>query len=441
MIDEFDQDDPERTIKASPVPEAHRPPDVNGARNAVPTRANTPRVEPTISSPVAYFPRTPAVPPPPQPLMRESAARQRMRRRRVQGRRPGGEWAWVVIAAALLAVGLVSSMSVYLLLRVSQVEQEVMSTSVADLSQLPTAVSFRTEPGEFVTGQSLILDDGRSLILEPWDGESRLTVLFMGLDRRPGETGLAYRSDTMILLSLDPRTQKLGILSIPRDLYVDVPGYSQLQRINSALVLAELNRPGTGPLLAMQTVQYNLGMRVHEYVIMDFDAVVALVNAIGGITIHNERTINDRLYPDMNFGYDPFYLPTGTHHLDGRDALRFARTRHGDNDFERARRQQQVLFAVRERVLDFNQLPNLIIQAPTLLSALSENVHTSLDLHQMIELAWYLKDVPSDNFVTGVIDANYIMGYNTPQGASVLVPNRHRMGTLLAEVFGPNYSE
>jgi polyisoprenyl-teichoic acid--peptidoglycan teichoic acid transferase len=444
MSDEYSQDDLERTIKSSPVPEAPQPTQVrpsggNGSESTAPTVTSSPRVETSIPSPV-YIPRQPTTPPPPPPLSRESAARARARRRRLHGRR-SADWAWLVIAGALLSVVIIVGLAVGLLLRVSQSEQTVMPTSVVDLAQLPTPVSFRTEPDQLITGQSIILDDGQSLILEPWDGHSRYTVLFMGLDRRAGETGLAYRTDTMMLISLDPATKQVGILSIPRDLYVPVPGYGDLQRINSPMVLGEIRQPGLGPQLAMQTVQYNLGMRVHDYIVVDFQAVIALVDAIGGVTIINETTINDRRYPDLNYGYDPFYLPAGTHHLNGYDALRFARTRHGDSDFARARRQQQVIFALRERILDLDKLPRLILQAPSLLNALNENIYTSLDLNQIIELAWYLRDLPEDNIKTGVIDAGYIANYTTARGEAVLIPNRNSMGHLLAGVFGPNYSE
>lgn len=453
MFDEYDNNDPERTVKTSVVPEAPgtssgqvsnsgTAPIQRSGSNA-PTWTNGNRVESPIAEPpkpLAYFSRT-TVPPPPPLLNRESAARVRARRRRVNGRRSSGEWVWVIIAGALLSVAIVFSMGVAIFLRASQAEQEVIATSVVDLSQLPTPVSFRREADQFVTGQSITLDNGYSMILEPWDGTSRFTVLFMGLDRRPGERGLAYRTDTMMLLSLDPATKQMGMLSIPRDLFVEVPGYSELQRINSPMVLGEMRQPGLGPQLAMQTVQYNLGIRVHDYILLDFTAVIELIDAIGGISITTDRTINDRLYPDMNYGYDPFYLPAGTHHLNGHDALRYARTRHGDNDFERAGRQQDVIYAIRERVLDLEKLPQLIVQAPSILNALNDNINTSMSLQQMIELAWYMRDVPAENISSGVLGPGYVQGYRTPQGASVLIPNRSRMGTLLAEVFGANYSE
>jgi len=372
--------------------------------------------------------------PPPPPLERESAARERSRRRRVQPRRRGGEWAWVIVAFAMLGVVITISMSVSLLLRASQEGDEVIATAA---SVLPTPVDARTD----FAAQQIILNDGRSIALTPWNGTSRFTVLVMGLDRRPGETGLAYRTDTMMLVSLDPATNSIGILSIPRDLYVEVPGYNQLQRVNSPMVLGELRQPGAGPELAMQTVQYNLGIRIHDYVVIDFNSFIKIIDLIGGLDVDIPYTISDTLYPDMNYGYDPFYIQAGAQHLDGATALKYARTRHGDNDFVRAQRQQLVLYALRDRVLSPDLLPQLIIQSPSLLAAVNDGLYTGLTIDQLIQLALYLKDIPAENIRTGVINEQYTIGYSTPQGASVLVPDRERIGPLMVEVFGTNYSE
>lgn len=380
------------------------------------------------------------VPLPPPPV-HHSAARERVRRRRVKSRSRGGEWAWVVIAAAMMGIVIVLGMSVSLVLRVSQSTQEVITTAAAIL---PTPVDVRADFASLSRasgGERVILSDGRSIALIPWDGTSRFTVLVMGLDRRPGEQGLAFRTDTILLVSLDPVSNSLGILSIPRDLYVDVPGYSQLQRANTPMVLGELRQPGYGPQLAMQTVQYNLGIRVHDYVIVDFNAFIRFVDIIGGIEMDVPYAISDPLYPDMNYGYDPFYIRAGRQVMDGATALKYARTRHGDNDFQRAARQQAVIYAIRNRLLTADALTQLIIQAPSLWAVLSEGVYTGLTLDQIIQLALYIRNIPPENIRTGVINEAYTMNWTTPQGAAVLVPDRARLGQLMIEVFGPNYSQ
>ncbi|MEO0564685.1 MAG: LCP family protein [Chloroflexota bacterium] len=383
---------------------------------------------------------TPPPPPPSEFGGDESAARRRMRQRRTQ---QGSGWSLVIAALLLVMITVVTSIGVVIWITVSNVEQEVLPTAIADL---PTPVDARVDLSananvDLTTGTLLTLSDGRDIIIEPWDGESRFTILVMGLDRRPGETGLAYRTDTMMIVSIDPLTNSLGILSIPRDLYVPVPGYSELQRINSPMVLGELQREGYGPTLAMQTVQNNLGIRVNDYLAMDFNGFIKFVDAIGGIEITINYTLNDRTYPNMYYGYDPFYLPAGTHQLNGADALKFARTRHGSSDFQRAQRQQQTLYAIRDRVLEPGVLPSLIVQAPTLYAQFQENFYTGLTLDQMIQLTLYLKDIPVENINTGVIDQRYVMGYTTNSGSSVLIPNRRQLGPLMIDVFVPTYNQ
>lgn len=386
------------------------------------------------------------VPPPPSSLTsslppQESAARKRARQRRVKGEGIGG-WSLVIVSAVLLLVALVSSMAVVLFLTISQEEQEVIPTAVLNL---PTPVNarqdFTSADYELAAGSLLTLDDGREIVIEPWDGESRFTVLVMGLDRRPGETGLAYRTDTMMVVSLDPTMDSIGILSIPRDLYVPVPGYSELQRVNSAMVLGEIQRPGYGPTLTMQTVQNNLGIRVNDYFVVDFNGFIEFVDAIGGIEVTINYTINDPAYPNMYYGYEPFYLPAGTHQLDGATALKFARTRHGSSDFQRAQRQQDVIYAIRDRLLAPGVLASLIVQSPTLYEDFQDYTATGLTLDQIIQLTLYLKDVPVDNINRGVIDQRYIANYQTPSGAQVLIPNRNRLGSLMVEIFGENYNQ
>jgi anionic cell wall polymer biosynthesis LytR-Cps2A-Psr (LCP) family protein len=191
----------------------------------------------------------------------------------------------------------------------------------------------------------------------------------------------------------------------------------------------------------MQTVQYNLGIRVHDYVAVDFQAFVNFIDAIGGIEMDVPYSISDPLYPDMNYGYDPFYIRAGRQTLDGSTALKFARTRHGDNDFLRAQRQQLVMYAVRDRLLNSESLPQLIVQSPSLWAALQGKIYTGLTLEQVIQLGLYIRDIPAENIRTGVINEAYTVDFTTPQGAQVLVPDRTRLGTLMIETFGQTYSQ
>jgi polyisoprenyl-teichoic acid--peptidoglycan teichoic acid transferase len=314
----------------------------------------------------------------------------------------------------------------------------VLPTAPA-IAALPTAVDMRGD-GRGAPG-SIVFTDGTEVQIKPWDGSSRLTILVVGMDRRPGETGLGYRTDTIMLLSMNPQTNSVGLLSIPRDLYVDVPNFYGMHRINEPMVLGELRETGYGPRLLMETVQYNLGIRVNNYLVIDFQAFIELIDSIGGIEVDLEYTINDPSYPSMDYRYEPFYLPAGHHLLDGETALKFARTRHGDNDFQRAERQQQVLYAIRDKLSDPQVMLGLLPQMPTIWDSVRANVYTGLPLDQIVPIGLYLKDVPQENITTGVIDYKYSVPFTTAQGAQVLLPNRERIATLMNEIFGPDYNQ
>lgn len=261
-----------------------------------------------------------------------------------------------------------------------------------------------------------------------WQGTDRVTILLMGADTRPSERGNDRpRSDTIMLLMADPANHQASVLSIPRDVYVDIPGYG-LHRVNTAYFL------GGGPL-AMRTIEYNFGVRVNHYALIEFDVFTTLVDEIGGVDVNVPKAIYDPSYPDANYGYDPFYIEAGMQHLDGATALKYVRTRHADSDFNRAQRQQDVLFAIRDKVLSLDMLPTLVEKAPVLYASLQQSIDTDLSIEQMISLAVLAKDIPRESIRSGVVGADYVMSYETPEGARVEIPNRAAIGPYLEYVF------
>lgn len=274
-----------------------------------------------------------------------------------------------------------------------------------------------------------------------WDGHSRFTVLVLGMDRRPGEPfTLSARTDVMIVVSIDPVEERIGMLHIPRDLHLTPVNSDEFIRVNTLMFEGDQIEDDYGPYYAMDTIQYNLGMYIDRFVLFDFEAFIDIVDAIGGIEVTTTYTIDDPIYPDMNFGYDPFYLPAGTHLLDGYDALRFARTRHGDNDFVRGERQMQVIQAIHKKVSEGDTASSLILRAPQLFSALSDNFYSDLTLPDMVQLARYAVTIPSENIYTGSINQEYNMIYTEPGGRNVYIPDREKLAELLIRVFGENYS-
>jgi LCP family protein required for cell wall assembly len=259
-----------------------------------------------------------------------------------------------------------------------------------------------------------------------------VTVLLLGVDRRSA-TGGTNNTDTLLLFYLDPETQRAAMLSIPRDLYVDIPGHNQ-NRINTAYAYGE--RDGTGGLaLARQTVSATLGIPVDHAVLIDFTVFVTVVDAIGGIDVDVPYDIYDPTYPDSGIGYDPFYITAGSHHLDGATALKYARTRATvGGDFGRTARQRQVVMAVRDRVLNLDLLPSLIAQSPQLWANLQGAFEADLTLSEMIDLAVTASHIPTDQIATGSIDESCTIPWTTPSGAQVLLPLPDVIDTLVNDL-------
>jgi len=262
--------------------------------------------------------------------------------------------------------------------------------------------------------------------------KERVNILLLGIDKRAQEQGPS-RTDTMIVLTIDPQNKTAGMLSIPRDLWVPIPGYSE-NRINTAHFLGERDQyPGGGPALAKKTVQYTLGIPIHYYARINFEGFEKLVDAIGGITIDVKEAIHDDKYPDSNYGYMTIDIPAGVQDMDGKTALQYARARHGGSDFLRARRQQQVLKAIRDKVFSLN-IP--LTKIPEMLRIVGNSVQTDLSLNEMYALAKLGREIAAEDIKSAVIDESMTTAQVTPDGASVLIPTHVRIREVVNELFG-----
>lgn len=267
--------------------------------------------------------------------------------------------------------------------------------------------------------------------LPDYERKERVNILLLGIDRRPDET--YSRTDTMILVTIDPNTKTAGMLSVPRDLWVSIPGYAE-DRVNKAYYLGDMDGyPGGGPALAMKTVQYNLGIPIHFYAQIDFEGFRDVIDTLGGIDIYVPETIDDPTFPDSNYGYDPFYIEAGQHTLNGHDAMRYARTRATPgSDFSRAKRQQAVLLAMRDKALQIGIIPKI----PELWTSMSGTVQTDLQLVDILELAQLADEINPDNIQSVVIDSTMTLDYTVPEtGARVLLPLREKIRVLVDEMF------
>ncbi len=258
---------------------------------------------------------------------------------------------------------------------------------------------------------------------------SRTNVLVLGLDRRPGQ-GYTVRSDVLMVATAYPEGPRLGLLSIPRDLYVEIPRHGQ-SRINAAHFWGEYAEPGGGPDLALETVAANFGIAVRHYVRLDFDGFRAVVDAIGGIDVVVEERIVDNGYPTEDYGTRRIEIPAGLQHMDGELALQYVRVRHGSSDFERAARQQQVMAALARALSAPQNWPRL----PAVLRAVVRNVDTNLGPVELTKLSVTAVRVGVDGIEHRVIDRNMTRPWTTPTGGAVLVPRWEVIDPLMAELF------
>jgi len=271
--------------------------------------------------------------------------------------------------------------------------------------------------------------------LNPWDGAGRVTILLLGLDYRDwaADEGPS-RSDTMILLTLDPLTNSAGMLSIPRDLWVSIPGF-QHGKINTAHYLGEAYKlPGGGPGLAVKTVEQLLGVPVNYYAQVDFDAFVRFIDEIGGVKVDVPEKITIDL---LGGGFKTKKtLQPGNQRLPGEWALAYARARYTEGgDFDRAFRQQQVILAIRDQILSWELLPTLIKSAPSLYNEIISGVNTNLSLDEVIKLALLAQNVPQDHIQKGIIDKNYVLFGTSPDNLSILIPLKDKIQLLRDKIF------
>ncbi len=269
--------------------------------------------------------------------------------------------------------------------------------------------------------------------LWPVPNDGRLTVLLLGVDARDTLKDGATRSDVITLVTIDPISHTAALLSIPRDLYVTLPGYPGQYRLNTAYFYGETNEtPGGGPALAQATLQQNFGLSTQRYAVIDFEGFQAVIDAIGGVDIDVPHEIVDDEYPTPDYGTERLVIPAGRIHLDGDLALKYVRTRHADSDFGRLQRQQQVMLAIRDKALSLGS----INQAPEVLNAVGDSLRTDLTLPEIMSIAKAWSKVPRENIHAYRIDETMVQPTVTPQGGQVLLPDYARISEVVAQFLG-----
>lgn len=227
--------------------------------------------------------------------------------------------------------------------------------------------------------------------------ENRINILILGLRGDTGEDAGDYLTDTMIVLSIKTDENKAAMFSIPRDLYVRIPGVNTMEKINHAYAYG-MQMQGDGLRLATLTVQRVSGINIDHTVAIDFSTFKGLIDAVGGVDVYVPADFTE----SSQWGYE-FHVPKGMNHMDSETALYYARSRYSTNDFDRARRQQDIIMALGKKVMTLGILANPIAINKTL-NTVASGVRTDIDFISMLGLTRYAKIITQGNLERFVFD-------------------------------------
>jgi len=360
----------------------------------------------------------------------------------------------IIFMAVILLIGLAAGIVIFIIIR--------NGTQSWNITKLPGIVIKENaptpapkQPGEQSPAQQIVPTMPPPEVNAPpaWDSATRVSILVLGLDYRDWQANEGpSRSDTMILLTFDPLAKTAGMISIPRDLWVTIPGYKN-DRINVAYSLGEGSKlPGGGSKMAAKTVEALLGIPIQYQAQVDFSAFVTFIDAIGGIKVtvsqeikvdmlgRDELTTNKKTGKKVLGDKSVKVLKPGKYNMDGELALAYARQRYGQGgDFDRSLRQQQVIFAIRDRMLQFDKLGTLFTEAPKLYQKIASGVHTNMTFDEAMQLGWLAKDIPLTKIQKGTIGKDQVV-FMDMSGQSVLKPRPEQIRLLRDQIFASSTS-
>ena len=253
---------------------------------------------------------------------------------------------------------------------------------------------------------------------QPVNVSGYVNIILLGSDKR--EDDATWRTDTMIVVSVDTDRKVVRLLSIPRDLWVNIPGQGN-DRINTADMWGELAQAGTGPDLVKQTIEESLGIPIDYYVRADFDGFVEIIDAIGGVEVDVECPLTD------------IELEPGIQHMDGELALLYARSRITTNDFDRSRRQRKLLMALWGKA----KSTDIITKIPALWSAMAGTFDTDMPLSQVLSLGVIGVQLKPNYIFSQSIGPWQVQNWTTSEGYEVLLPLDDEIQELLDAFYGP----
>lgn len=344
------------------------------------------------------------------------------------------DWTKRVLYGLFAIAAIVTAILAY-----TNVYEIILSTDVVDFGGVAFHEPTPTTPGDpaDTTAQepSTAASPQINTAADDVDFSSRINVLLMGLDYRDWEADEGpSRTDTMMLVTIDPVAKTAGLLSIPRDLWVNVPGYGQ-NKINTAYFLGESNRlPDGGPGLAVRTVEEFFGIDIQYWAQVDFTAFVQFVDYIGGIKIEFDAPIRVE-----RIGGEKELIRVGPQVLDGPLALAYARIRSvGDGDFDRARRQQKVIMAIRAQLLRPDVQKKLLTNPRGVWDIFSGGIQTNVPFESALELGLLALQInPEQIKLTVIAPPDYVTHANSPDGLQILKPITQNIRILRDEIFTP----
>ena len=310
---------------------------------------------------------------------------------------------WVVLAAIVLCLALLAGALLYLSPLLALLDNHDLSPGK------PLATPAATPP--------------------PLDSTQRVNVLLLGSDNDQKFAQDAVLSQTMIVVSVDPARRQVTLLSLPRDLWVPIPGHASAK---IDLAYAEGGAP-----LARATVEKAFKIPIHYYAWIGLNGLVKVVDRLGGVDVDVLHPVLDDNYPndfaDSGYGTERVYLAAGPQHLDGRHTLQYVRSRHGDllSDFGRAVRQQQVLLAIQQRSAGMD----LVSSLPSFARDLNGHLKTDLDLVRLTQLMLFMRGLRASDVHQAFITA-FVRDSVSPDGQQILTADWPAVNSYLRQLFG-----
>ena len=243
----------------------------------------------------------------------------------------------------------------------------------------------------------------------------QVNIMLLGSDERQNEGG--FRTDTMILVTINTINETVNLTSFPRDLYVYIPGWT-VQRMNTAFAR------GGFPTFAL-TMEYNFGVRPDYYVMVNFWSFTEIIDQLGGVDVQVAVGLTDH-----RSGFGQYSVPAGLVNMDGETALWYVRSRYSSNDIDRNRRQQEMVRAILAKLLSLDA----ITRAPQLYEIYRQNVTTNLtldDITPLLKTAAKLSD--SERIQQYSIGWQQVSSWRNTQGSQVLIPNREAVIEIMRQ--------